>query len=130
MVAASLCVRAASIGLSTKTGAPAFVMAVQAAARIGPRLNDHRATTILSMHMHPGIFCSPSRYGTCDLVQRGVPRTSIARSGHWARQHRIHTYDPHTLSEPCFRSCFATTRSAIISLVDDLGRRHSPCVTR
>lgn len=130
MVAASLGVRAASIGLFTKTGAPAFVMAVQAAARIGPSLNDHRATTILTTHMHPGIFCSPWRYGTRDLVQRGVPRTSIALSGHWARQHRTHIHGPHTLSEPYFRSCFAITRSAIVNLVDDLRRRHSPCVTR
>lgn len=130
-VAASLGGRPASIGLSTKTGAPAFVMAVQAAARIGRSLDEHRATNYPDYVHAPGdLMLAMEVLHARNLVRRGIASTSIALLGHWARPHRVDIHDAHTLSEPYFRSCFALTQLAIVNLVGNLRRHHSPCVTR
>lgn len=130
-VAAPLGLRTVSIGLSTTTGAPAFPMAAQVAARYGLDLATHRATDYTDYTPAEGdlLLAMEVRHARA-LVQRGVPPSSIALLGHWARPHRIHVHDPHTLSETYFRTCFAILHSAVVNLADELRRHGSPCVLR
>ncbi len=128
-VAALLGLRAVSIGLSTTTGAPAFPMAVDAATRYGLDLNPHRATNYEDYVPAKGdlLLAMEVRHAR-ELVRRGISPQSIALLGHWARPHRIHIHDPHTLSEAYFRTCFAILHSAVVNLADELRQHNSPCV--
>lgn len=130
VVAQAMHLRAISIGLSTMTGNSAYVRAKEAAERIGLNLEHHRATNFPDYVYEPGdlLLVMEVRHARV-LMQRGVPREAITLLGCWARPHRIHIHDPHTLSESYFRSCFAIVQSAVVNLADDL-RLHgsSSCI--
>lgn len=130
-VALPLGLESVSIGLSTTTGAPAYHMAVEAAQRYGLNLAAHRATDYQDYVYTPGdlLLAMEVRHAH-ELAKRGVPSKAIALLGHWARPHRIHIHDPHTLSEIYFRTCFAILQSAVVNLADELRHNGSPCVAR
>lgn len=123
--------RSVSIGLSTTTGAPAYSMAVDVAPRYGLTLAEHQATDFCDYVYAPGdlLLAMEVRHAH-ELVRRGIPREAIALLGHWARPHRIHIHDPHTLSEAYFRTCFAILHSAVVNLADALRSQQSACVER
>lgn len=129
VVARSQGLRCASIGLSTTTGAPAYPMAVDVAPRYGLSLDAHRATNYADYVYVPGdlLLAMEVRHAH-ELVRRGIPAHAITLLGHWARPHRIHIHDPHTLSEAYFRTCFAILHSAVVNLADDLRRHQSACL--
>lgn len=131
VVARSQRLRSVSIGLSTTTGAPAYPMAVDVAPRYGLSLADHRATDFSDYVYAPGdlLLAMEVRHAH-ELVRRGIPRSAITLLGHWARPHRIHLHDPHTLSEAYFRTCFAVLHSAVVNLADALRSHQSSCVER
>lgn len=128
-VANHLGLDAVSIGLSTTTGNAAYVRAKEAALRIGLSLEQHRATNYPDYAYVPGdlLLVMEVRHARL-LIERRIPASAVALLGHWARPHRIHIHDPHTLSEAYFRSCFALVQSAVVNLADDLRRHSSPCV--
>ncbi len=128
-VARSLRLRCVSIGLSTTTGAPAYPMAIDVAPRYGLSLDAHRAMDFADYVYAPGdlLLAMEVRHAH-ELVRRGIPVHAITMLGHWARPHRIHIHDPHTLSETYFRTCFGILHSAVVNLADDLRRHQSACV--
>jgi protein-tyrosine phosphatase len=121
VVAQSQGLRAASIGLSTTTGAPAYPMAVDVAPRYGLSLAAHRATNFADYAYVAGdlLLVMEVRHAR-ELVRRGIPAHAITFLGHWARPHRIHIHDPHTLSETYFRTCFSILHSAVVNLADQV----------
>lgn len=123
--------RSVSIGLSTTTGAPAYSMAVDVAPRYGLSLAEHQATDFCDYVYVPGdlLLAMEVRHAH-ELLKRGIPAHAIALLGHWARPHRIHIHDPHTLSEAYFRTCFAILHSAVVNLADALRSHQSACIER
>lgn len=131
VVAQGCGVRVTSIGLSTTTGAPAYEKALEFAPVFGHQLDSHRATDFSDYVFQPGdlLLAMEVRHAR-ELVRRGIPKESIALLGHWAKPHRIHIHDPHTLSDRYFPTCFAILHSGVLTLVDELRRAGSPCILR
>lgn len=122
-------VRVTSIGLTTTTGAPAYEKAIHFAPLFGCNLQTHRATNFSDYVFQPGdlLLAMEVRHAR-ELIRRGIPQESIALLGHWAKPHRIHIHDPHTLSDRYFQTCFAILQSAVLSLVEELRNSCSPSV--
>ncbi len=130
-IATALGLNAASIGLSTSTGAPAFEKAVATARCFNIDLAPHRATDFVDYEHAAGdlLLAMEVRHAR-RLVALGVPDKAIALLGHWATPHRIHIHDPHTLSDAYFRTCFTVIQSAIRELALECRRVDSPCIAR
>lgn len=130
-IATSLGLHAASIGLSTTTGAPAFATAVSTARHFDIDLTAHRAIDFLDYERAEGdlLLAMEIRHAR-RLLALGVPEKAIALLGHWATPHRIHIHDPHTLSDAYFRTCFTIIQSAVRELALACRRAESPCVAR
>jgi len=129
-VAASCGLAAASIGLSSSTGNPAFHMAIATARHFGIDLGAHRATDFTDYEYRPGdlLLAMEIRHAH-RLVSQGIPQQAIALLGHWATPHRIHLHDPHTLSSAYFRTCFSLIHSAVRELAIDCRSAASPAVS-
>lgn len=128
-VARSMEVNAASIGLSTSTGSPAFHTAVSMAPQFGLDLTQHRATDITDYQFRPtDLLLAMEIRHVRQLEAAGIPSKSIAMLGHWSSPHRIHLHDPHTLSDSYFRTCFTLIHSAVSGLVAEMRLGKSPCL--
>ena len=129
-VAHSLGVKSISIGLSTTTGAPAFLKAIQTAPQFGIDLDSHRATDLKDYSYQPTdlLLVMEVRHAH-RLIAAGIPQASIAMLGHWATPHRIHLHDPHKLSDVYFRTCFTLIHSAVHGLVEKMRMSQSPCLS-
>ncbi len=110
-----------SIGLSTRTGAPATPQALATAPHLGLSLTEHRATDFGDYRYQAGdlLLVMEVRH-VRRLIARGIPAEAIALLGHWASPQRIHLHDPHTLSDAYFRTCFTLIESGVRGLVADL----------
>ncbi len=121
--------KAASIGLSTSTGTPAFPTAITTARRFGVDLEAHAATDIGNYNYMDGdLLLAMEIRHVHKLEKCGIPRESISLLGHWASPHRIHIHDPHTLSDAYFRTCFSVIHSSIRELAIDCKETGSPCL--
>lgn len=128
-LARSFGLRAASIGLSTSTGAPAFEKAAVTARHFDIDLSAHRATDIIDYERKAGdlLLAMEVRHAH-RLIELGVPKQSIALLGYWAAPQRIHIHDPHTLSNDYYRTCFNVIESAVRELAQDCRKLDSPCI--
>lgn len=130
-IATSLGLHAASIGLSTSTGAPAFATAVSTARHFDIDLTAHRAKDFTDYkHAEGDLLLAMEIRHAHRLLALGVPEKAIALLGHWATPHRIHIHDPHTLSDAYFRTCFTIIQSAVRELALACRQVESPCVAR
>jgi protein-tyrosine phosphatase len=122
--ARALGLRAASLGLATNTGIPAFDMARTTAPLFQLSLAQHRATDWNDFAGLPGdLYLVMELRHAWRLAQQELPRnTQIALLGLWARPARPHIHDPHCLSAEYFRRCFATLDSAVTCLGADWRR--------
>lgn len=122
---------AVSIGLSTTTGAPAFITAVHTATRFGLDLGQHAATDLGDYRYQAGdlLLVMEIRH-LHRLRAHGIPPQAIALLGYWSRPRRLHLHDPHTLSDDYFLSCFSLIHSAVLNLLHTLREGASPAVLR
>lgn len=128
-LATKMGLKAASIGLSTSTGTPAFPTAITTARRFGVDLEAHVATDIANYDYIDGdLLLAMEIRHVHKLENWGIPRESISLLGHWASPHRIHIHDPHTLSNAYFRTCFSLIHSAVRELTVDCQEKGSPCL--
>jgi protein-tyrosine phosphatase len=108
---------AASVGLATNSGMPAFELARTTAAMRGVDLSPHRTTAWSDLKAEDGdLFLAMEIRQAHQLLRLGVPAKEIALLGRWARPRRIHLHDPHTLSSAYFQTCFALIDSAVRNL--------------
>ena len=118
---------AASFGLETSTGMPAFELSVETAARFGVDLATHRTTAVADFRPQPGdlYLCMEIRQAR-RLQQLDFARGRVALLGAWATPQRLHLHDPHTLSREYFRTCFALVNSAVVNLKHELIEQGAP----
>lgn len=111
----------ASIGLRTSTGAPATPQACATAQAYGIDLRAHRATDLSDYRHQPGdLLVAMEVRHVHALIAAGIPSSAICLLGHWARPHRVHLHDPHTLDEAYFGTCFALIAGAVDGLLAQL----------
>lgn len=114
-------VAVASIGLRTTTGAHATPQACRAARAQAIDLHGHRATDLSDYRYQAGdLLVAMEIRHVHALIAAGMPAESICLLGHWARPHRIHLHDPHTLDEAYFTTCFELISGAVDRLLADL----------
>ena len=115
--------KAASFGLHTQTGRRSPLAAVRAAAALGVPLEAHRATHLRDFHAAPGdLYLVMSSTAAERLQRRGFPADRIALLGLWCRPRRLRIGDPHGKSESRIDSCFASVRTAVTNLGQELRR--------
>lgn len=109
-----------SFGLSTTTGAPAFPMAVDTAARMGLNLQAHLATNLTDYTAEPGdlLLVMEVRH-IARLKASGLGHVPVALLGAWSYPRRLHLHDPYKLSPEYFLTCFSLIESATRALVHD-----------
>lgn len=130
-VADEIGLEAASFGLATTTGGPAYEAAIRTAPRFGVRLESHRATDISDFDHREGDLLVVMEIRHIDrLLSRGYPDESIALLGRWSAPMRLHIHDPHTLSDEYFLSCFTILDSAVRNLARELSARAHPAAAR
>jgi protein-tyrosine phosphatase len=117
-VARRLGVSCTSFGLSTTTGASAYVGAAVTAPRFGLDLTGHCATNIDDYRPEPGdlLLVMEVRH-LHRLRQAGLGHLPTALLGTWSYPRRIHIHDPHKLSPEYFITCFTVIESATRALV-------------
>lgn len=111
-----------SVGLSTDTGRPAEAQAIAAAARRKIDLSRHRATAIDDFAVADGdlFLIMEDRHWTPTrdwIGMRHAADIQIALLGYWAAPKRPLIYDPFSLSDAYFDSCYDTIDSAIENLL-------------
>lgn len=110
---------AASLGLSTTTGARSPAEAIKAALRQGIALHGHRATDLRDFTVLPGdLFLAMEVRHARALRQRLLARhdVQIALLGSWCRPPMPHLHDPFSLSADYFDTCFQRVREAVDGL--------------
>ena len=121
--------RAASFGLSTTTGQPAFHRAVHVAREMGCDLEEHKATAWRDFVAGDGdLYLAMEARHARKLEELGFPKDRIALLGHWSRPRRLHLHDPHINSASYFRTCFTLIESAVRNLALESKRVGSGCI--
>jgi protein-tyrosine phosphatase len=118
-VAVRLGMPAASIGLSTCTGATSPDAARNAARRAGEDLGAHRATDMRDFTVLPGDLLLAMEPGHAHELKRRFGSRSdiqIALLGMWCSPPMPHLHDPFTLSDAYFDICFDRIRAATHAL--------------
>jgi len=110
-----------SFGLATSTGAEAYPVAAQTARSFSVDLSDHRTTDLQDFELRDGDLHLVMEYRH---VQRLAPAiedmdAQICLLGLWCRPRFALIYDPHSLSEGYFRTCFERIAEATRRLVND-----------
>ncbi|NYE59466.1 protein-tyrosine phosphatase [Duganella sp. 1224] len=124
-VAGRLGMQAASVGLSTCTGAPSPPSALRAAERCGEDLRAHRATDLRDFEVLPGDLLLAMEVRHARALQRrlaGRDDIQIALLGLWCAPPMPHLHDPYTLSDAYFDQCFERLRQAVHQLHRTLSR--------
>jgi protein-tyrosine phosphatase len=110
---------AASLGLSTTTGAPSPAEAVEAAQRVGIVMHGHRAIDLSDFTILPGdlLLAMEVRHARA-LRLRLLARqdVQIALLGSWCSPPMPHLHDPFSLSADYFDTCFRRVRQAVDAL--------------
>lgn len=126
-VASRLGVQAASFGLATTTGSPAFETATLTAQRFGISLDAHRATHLADYAYRDGDLLAAMEVRHVNrLLDHGFAAQSIVLLGRWAAPMRLHIHDPHTLADSYFLTCFTILESAVRNLAVELRERGHP----
>jgi protein-tyrosine phosphatase len=114
-------IAAVSFGLAAPEGVEVSARALQRAADFGIDLGSHVATDFSEYEFQRGdlLLAMETRHVPA-LIERGVPRESIAL--------RIHLHDPHRLSDLYLRTCFTLIHSAVHKLADELAAAGSACI--
>jgi protein-tyrosine phosphatase len=110
---------AASLGLSTTTGAASPAEAVEAAQRQGVALHAHRATDLSDFTILPGdlLLAMEVRHARAlRLRLLGRRDVQIALLGSWCSSPMPHLHDPFSLSADYFDTCFRRVRQAVDAL--------------
>lgn len=118
-VAKGLGVEAASLGLSTTTGASSPIEAVESAQRNGVSLQRHRAVDWSDFEVRSGdLFVVMEIRQAHELRRRLGNRhdVQVCLLGMWCSPSMPHLHDPFTLSPSYFDTCFARVRQATIRL--------------
>ena len=110
---------AASLGLSTTTGAPSPAEAIEAAQRQGVALHGHRATDLSDFTILPGDLLLAMEVRHARALRLRLPDRSdvqIALLGSWCSPPMPHLHDPFSLSADYFDTCFRRVRQAVDAL--------------
>jgi protein-tyrosine phosphatase len=110
---------AASLGLSTTTGAPSPPEAIEAAQRQGIVLNGHRATDLGDFKIQPGDLFLAMEVRHARALQRRLHArrdVQIALLGSWCSPPMPHLHDPFSLSADYFDTCFRRVHQAVDGL--------------
>lgn len=124
-VAASVGMPAASVGLSTCTGAASPDCALRAARRGGLDLGTHRATDLRDFDILPGDLLVAMEIRHARELRRrlaGRDDIQIVLLGLWCAPPTPHLHDPYSLSDAYFDHCFARLRQAVLALHHTLKR--------
>jgi protein-tyrosine phosphatase len=105
----------ASFGLSAESGKPAHGPAIEAAARIGHAMGDHRATDLSDYEAREGdlllaMETRQLRRIAGDPRVAALPRTLL---GLYTRPRVPHLHDPYSLSDAYMDVCLARIGTAI-----------------
>lgn len=113
---------AASLGLSTTSGAAATPQAIKEASARGVDLHAHAATNFTDFNaLEDDLYFVMEVRHARRLVQLGIPPGRIYFLGRWASSPRVHVHDPHTLSDAYFATCFRVIDGAVRALVRERG---------
>lgn len=118
-LAASLGLPAASVGLSTSTGAPSPDEARAAALRHGVDLSAHRAVNWSDFEVRPGDLFLAMEIRQARELRRRLGRRAdvgVTLAGFWCTPALPHLHDPFTLSPAYFDTCFARVRRCVTAL--------------
>jgi protein-tyrosine phosphatase len=120
-VAWGLGLSAASVGLSTTTGAESPASAVASARRQGVDLSGHRAVNWSDFVILPGdLFLVMEIRQVHELRRRLESRrecdVAVSLLGLWHSPVMPHLHDPFSLSAAYFDTCFARVRQTVIGL--------------
>jgi protein-tyrosine phosphatase len=111
----------ASLGYATATGQPAYPLAIKVAKSRGIDLSAHRTTDISDFNFAKGdlLLVMEDRH-LVKVQQKALQhQAQVALLGLWASPTAALLYDPHSLSEPYFHSCYQRIESAVSALVSE-----------
>lgn len=112
---------AASFGLHTVTGQRTVLETVRAAAALGVRLEQHRATHCRDFVRAAGdLYLVMETRHAEELLRLGFPAQRIALLGRWTSQLRPQIPELRVLAQPQLRSCFARIQAAVAALAQAL----------
>jgi protein-tyrosine phosphatase len=114
---------AASVGLSTTTGAASSEEALAAAWRQRLPMDGHRACNWEDFQVRPGdLLLAMEVRQARELARRLAGRSDVqvALLGHWCRPRLPHLHDPFTLSRGYFDTCFGRIGQAVAQLAAEL----------
>jgi protein-tyrosine phosphatase len=120
-VASSLGLSAASVGLSTTTGAESPASAVASAHRQGVDLSGHRAVNWSDFVILPGDLFLVMEIRQAHELRRRLGKqnesdVAVSLLGFWHSPVMPHLHDPFSLSADYFDTCFARVRQTVIGL--------------
>ncbi|WP_333609508.1 arsenate reductase/protein-tyrosine-phosphatase family protein [Arsukibacterium sp.] len=114
----------ASLGYATTSNKPAYPLALKVAKARGVDMSAHLTTDITDFVFAPGDLLLVMEDRHLPKVQRQAEQhqAQVALLGLWANPTTALLYDPHSLSEPYFHSCYQRIESAVSALMDDFLR--------
>jgi len=115
---------AASLGLSTTTGAGAYADALTTAERLGYDLRQHRAIDLSDFEFRDGdlLLVMEVRQARHLLSLLSSKNIQVALLGYWSSPRRPHIHDPMPLSLEYFEHCYGIIDSAVRNLSEDFRR--------
>lgn len=117
----------ASFGYATSTGASASTVAIKVAAERGVDLTKHKTTDLKDFKFEPGdllLIVEPRHLTKLAPIPR-LPGIQMALLGVWCEPITPLIYDPHTLSEEYFHSCYARIENAVSNLLAEYSASNS-----
>lgn len=109
----------ASFGYATSTGAAASSVAIKVAAERGVDLTKHKTTDVKDFTFKSGdllLIVEPRHLAKIEPIPQHLG-IQIALLGLWCEPITPLIYDPHTLSEEYFHSCYARIETAVSNLL-------------
>ncbi|MGP9801175.1 arsenate-mycothiol transferase ArsC [Rheinheimera sp. NSM] len=118
----------ASLGYATTSGQPAYPLAIKVANSRGLDLSAHRTTDISDFHFASGdlLLVMEDRHLAKVQASAQQHQAQVALLGLWASPAAALLYDPHSLSEPYFHSCYQRIESAVSALVTEFLQAQRP----
>ena len=112
-----------SAGLSTTSGAPAFIMAQEVARRFGIDLSEHRTTGIQDFELRDRdlIVAMEARHIVPLRRLCAGYKVQIVLLGLWCRPRLALLYDPYGMSKEYFATCFDRISRAVLRLREEKG---------
>ncbi|MES2018641.1 MAG: phosphotyrosine protein phosphatase [Pseudomonadota bacterium] len=132
-IAAHRGLNVASIGLSTSTGASSPAQAIDAAARQGKDMQQHRATDWRDFTVLPGDLFLVMEVRQAHEVRRRLGArddVQVCLLGMWGAPLMPHLHDPFLLSNAYFDTCFVRVARAVDNLAAVLPNAGGQAATR